>query len=127
MDSNETHGKFADILALATPAQKRICKALRVQIAALHKGRVEVVWPKHKIISFGVGPKKMTEHYAYIAIQDSHVNLGFYRGASLADPDGILEGSGKKLRHTKIHDLAVAKHPQITRILRRAIAEHQTK
>jgi len=125
MDPNATHGKFADILALATPAQKRICKALRAQIAALHKGRVEVVWLRQKIISFGVGPKKMTEHYAYIAIQGSHVNLGFYHGASLADPDGILEGSGKNLRHIKIRDLADAKHLTIARILRRAIAERK--
>jgi hypothetical protein len=32
----------------------------------------------------------------------AHVNLGFYKGASLDDADGILEGTGKGLRHVKI-------------------------
>jgi len=35
MDSNETHGKFADILALATPAQKAICTAKHPQITKM--------------------------------------------------------------------------------------------
>jgi len=33
-----------------------------------------------------------------------HVNLGFNRGAMLADPDGALAGSGKMIRHIAIHN-----------------------
>jgi hypothetical protein len=51
----------------------------------------------------------MTEHYAYIGVQKSHVNLGFYYGAILPDPDGLLEGRGKKLRHLKIRSLDLRK------------------
>lgn len=32
-----------------------------------------------------------------------YVSLHFYRGIELPDPQGLLEGSGKKLRHVKIH------------------------
>jgi len=32
-----------------------------------------------------------------------HVSLGFYKGTKLPDPDGLLEGTGTKLRHIKIH------------------------
>lgn len=32
-----------------------------------------------------------------------YVTLGFYNGVALPDPDGLLEGEGKKLRHLKIH------------------------
>ena len=31
-----------------------------------------------------------------------HVTFGFYRGARLKDPKGLLEGIGKELRHVKI-------------------------
>jgi hypothetical protein len=32
----------------------------------------------------------------------SHVNVGFFYGAMLADPAGLLEGSGKRMRHVKL-------------------------
>ena len=67
----------------------------------------------------------MSEHYAYIAVQASHVNLGFYHGASLLDPDGLLEGTGKQLRHVKIRDLSLAKGPAVAKLLHLAIAERR--
>ncbi len=39
-----------------------------------------------------------------IVIHKNHVNLQFARGTELLDPDRILEGSGKKIRHMKIHN-----------------------
>ena len=32
-----------------------------------------------------------------------HVNFGFYRGAELDNPDGLLEGTGKGMRHIKVY------------------------
>jgi hypothetical protein len=32
----------------------------------------------------------------------SHVNVGFFHGAALADPAGLLEGTGMSMRHVKI-------------------------
>ena len=67
----------------------------------------------------------MSEHYAYIAVLGSHVNLGFYHGASLTDPSGLLEGSGRDLRHVKVRNVASAKDPAITALLREAIADRK--
>ncbi|MBS0296407.1 MAG: DUF1801 domain-containing protein [Proteobacteria bacterium] len=41
--------------------------------------------------------------FAYVAAFKAHVNIGFFQGASLADPHGLLEGSGKRMRHVKLH------------------------
>lgn len=125
MAINQTHGTFDDILAMATPPLRPVCESLRQQIISLHKGFFEVVWPKQKIASFGIGPKKMTEHYAYIAVQDSHVNLGFYYGTSLPDPSGLLQGAGKKLRHVKVHAISSGNSPALIALLRAAIADRQ--
>lgn len=38
----------------------------------------------------------------YLAAAENHASLGFYRGVELDDPKGLLEGTGKKLRHVKI-------------------------
>jgi len=125
MEDKQTHGTFQDILKAASPALRPVCESLQNLVISLHAGRVEVVWPKLKIASFGVGPKKMTQHYAYIAVQSSHINLGFYHGASLADPTGLLEGTGKELRHIKINDLASAERAPVASLLRQAIAERK--
>jgi hypothetical protein len=108
---------------MASPSLRRVCESLRRVITSLDRDYVEVVWPRQKIASFGVGPRKMTEHYAYIALQSSHVNLGFYHGASLSDPRGILDGTGKELRHIKLRDLSAVRSNAIANLLREAIAD----
>jgi hypothetical protein len=40
--------------------------------------------------------------FAYVNAFKAHVNVGFFRGAEIADPTGLLEGTGKFMRHVKI-------------------------
>ena len=40
--------------------------------------------------------------FAYVNVFTSHVNVGFFHGASLSDPAGLLQGSGKRMRHVKL-------------------------
>jgi hypothetical protein len=40
--------------------------------------------------------------FGYVNVFTGHVNVGFYQGAALADPAGLLEGSGKFMRHVKL-------------------------
>jgi Domain of unknown function (DU1801) len=40
--------------------------------------------------------------FGYVNSFKSHVNVGFFHGASLEDPAGLLEGSGKRMRHAKL-------------------------
>lgn len=40
--------------------------------------------------------------FAYVDAFAAHVNIGFYEGASLDDPKGLLQGAGKRMRHVKL-------------------------
>jgi hypothetical protein len=40
--------------------------------------------------------------FAYVGAFKAHVNVGFFRGAEIADPGGLLEGTGKFMRHVKL-------------------------
>src|SRR6476619_5906872 len=40
--------------------------------------------------------------FAYVNAFTAHVNVGFFRGAELADPKHLLEGTGKVMRHVKL-------------------------
>ena len=46
--------------------------------------------------------------FAYVNAFKAHVNVGFFRGAEIADPRGLLEGTGKFMRHVRLipdHDV----------------------
>jgi hypothetical protein len=40
--------------------------------------------------------------FGYVNAFKSHVNVGFFQGAAIADPEGLLEGAGKFMRHVKL-------------------------
>ena len=40
--------------------------------------------------------------FAYVDAFTAHANVGFFRGAELADPAGLLQGTGKRMRHVKL-------------------------
>jgi hypothetical protein len=40
--------------------------------------------------------------FGYVNVFKAHVNVGFYFGAALPDPAGLLEGNGKRMRHVKL-------------------------
>jgi hypothetical protein len=40
--------------------------------------------------------------FGYVNVFTSHVNVGFFRGAILPDPAGLLQGNGKFMRHVKL-------------------------
>jgi hypothetical protein len=40
--------------------------------------------------------------FAYVDAFTAHVNVGFFLGAGLDDPEGLLEGTGKFMRHVKL-------------------------
>jgi hypothetical protein len=54
-----------------------------------------------------------------------YVNLGFYQGAMLADPERLLAGTGKGLRHVKIRALAEANRPAVRALLAKALARRR--
>ncbi len=40
--------------------------------------------------------------FCYVDAFSAHANIGFFHGASLEDPAGLLEGAGKRMRHVKL-------------------------
>src|SRR5688572_17082991 len=40
--------------------------------------------------------------FGYVNAFTAHVNVGFFRGAEIADPERLLEGTGKFMRHVKL-------------------------
>jgi hypothetical protein len=61
--------------------------------------------------------------FAYVNAFKAHVNVGFFRGAELADPEGLLEGTGKYMRHVKLRPDGGIDAKALTRLIRLAYAD----
>lgn len=109
-------GTFDQIVALA-PQHEVLLRALRALAFALHPGLVEVSRPGDRAVSWGWGPKKRSEAYACALPYRDHVNLAFYRGAELPDPEGLFRGTGKAMRHVPLTAPAQVDAPAIRELL----------
>ncbi len=110
-------GVFDDIIVGSDKNIKEISHALRGLLAEVMPDITEVPWGRQKIAGYGVGPKKMSEHFSYISPFREHVNLGFTYGAALNDPTNLLEGGGANMRHIKIRSLDDVNNPAIKDLL----------
>jgi len=58
--------------------------------------------------------------FGYVNVFSSHVNVGFFQGASLRDPAGLLQGTGKFMRHVKLRPGTAANGPALVRLIEAA-------
>lgn len=98
-------GTFDDLLQMTEETLRPIVTSLREVIVAVDPNTCEVVRLGDRAVTYGVGPRKMLDGYAYILPYKKWVNLGFYQGVELADPEGLLEGTGAKMRHVKVRSV----------------------
>ena len=119
-------GTFEELLATAAEPFQPIMISLKEMILEIDPSAVEVVRLGDRAATFGVGPKKMSEGYCYIMPHKSWVNLGFFKGAHLDDPAGLMEGTGKSLRHIKIRSAEDATRPAVRALIEAAFTERKT-
>ena len=60
--------------------------------------------------------------FCFLMVGKHHVTFGFARGTSLRDPAGLLEGTGKNLRHVKLTEAAQLRNANLRRLIRDAAA-----
>jgi hypothetical protein len=66
---------------------------------------------------------KMKDMFCYITTNAGHINLGFPRGATLPDPNRVLEGEGKAMRHIKFRGMSGLERPFVRRYIQASIEQ----
>jgi hypothetical protein len=59
----------------------------------------------------------------YVNAFTAHVNVGFFCGAEIADPDGLLVGTGKFMRHVKLRPEDEVDAAALSRLIHTAYAD----
>ncbi len=107
------------LLADHSPSTRATAERLRELIAEVVPDAQESVdLPDHLLASGWSG--RMRDLILAVAPHTAHVNLQLADGAQLADPQGIVEGTGKRIRHVKCRSVADADRPAV-----RALVEAQ--
>lgn len=118
---------FDEIVSGVSSQARQLAEQARALIQTVYPAVVEVPWPKQRVIGYGVGPKKMSEHFCYISVSKDHINLGFMYGAELPDPEGLLTGEGKLLRHVRITRSEQLSDPALRQLLEAASVHRMPK
>ena len=103
-----------DWLARLAPDGTIVVGALRRLIAEAAPGAHEIVY--HDALGYGPTDKGFDRVF-YISAFKDHINLGFFYGAGLEDPDALLAGGGKQMRHVKIRSSDSMPNAAIRRLL----------
>jgi hypothetical protein len=61
--------------------------------------------------------------FGYVDVFTAHVNVGFFQGAGLRDPAGLLQGTGKFMRHVKLKPGAPANAEALRSLIDAAYAD----
>ena len=72
------------------------------------------------VLLYGSTQRVIKDCICLVGVFTKHVNLGFMRGADLEDARGVLQGSGKAMRHITLKKLSELDRPEIRAFLRQA-------
>jgi hypothetical protein len=114
---------LASLLEPHTPTIRDVFGALRTLAREVMPDAVEQVDLPDRVLAFGFGPPggiRMRGLAVGLIPHRAHVNVQLADGALLEDPSGIVEGTGKRIRHVKCRSL-----DDVTRPALRALLEEQ--
>ena len=106
-------GNAPDVIATA--------HALRAAVKAAMPDVVEQVDFGNGLLAFGRSMAMRDLLFAIIP-HKSHVNLQLADGADLPNPDGSIEGTGKRIRHVKVRSVEGASSPAVRNAIAAQIA-----
>lgn len=109
-------------LAKYTPEIARFARAILKKMRTRLPGALELVYDNYNALAIGFSPTESSSDTIFsIAVYPRWVTLFFMRGAGLPDPDKILKGSGKVVRHVVIKDLEMLDSQPIEKLVRTAL------
>lgn len=115
--------------ALLTSRSDEVAELMHATCRALRKAAPEAC--EHIFETYVIGALftftgKAGGAFCHPVAYENHVNLGFNRGTKLDDPDGLLEGTGKLIRHVRIENPAVLKKRSVQKLIRQAVTQGLT-
>jgi hypothetical protein len=122
--SRPPDSQLLSYLASYDPHISELTLALREMVLQEAPGAIESVSRGYAFaIGFSFTGKPLKDGFCHVVTYSTHVNLGFNRGALLPDPNGVLMGTGKAIRHISIRNQSELDRPFVRRYIQAAIEQ----
>ena len=108
------------LLERHTPAMREVFVALRSLVREVMPDAVEQLDLPDRVLAFGFGPPggvRLSGFAVGLIPHTAHVNVQLADGALLRDADGMVEGTGKRIRHVKCRTLEDVARPGLRTLL----------
>ena len=102
-------------LSNLSPDLQPITKKLRAVALKNMTGAHEFIY--HNAIGYSTSDSPFDRICYIVPQKKGYVNFGFFFGAGLPDPDTLLIGDGKRLRHVKIWNVDETKNPALAKLI----------
>jgi len=104
------------------PEMAKLAKAVIAKLRPRFPGAVEMVYDKKRGMVLGFCPDERASNVINsIAVYSKWINLYFFEGDTLPDPEGLLQGSGTIVRSIRITDAAALDRPAVKALMAEAL------
>jgi hypothetical protein len=123
LGGDQMSAEFTDFISSYDPDVQELARQTRALIFDVAPGVSEHVYPAMNVVRYGLDGNKLAGLVFYLSPLKDRVNLGFNHGTSLPDPKGLLEGTGKNLRHVKLRETRDVREPALRALLKAELSE----
>ena len=127
MKNKAPEEQLAGFIAKYTPEIGALAQKALAKMRARLPGAIELVYDNYNALAIGFSPTERASDVIFsIALYPRWVSLFFLRGADLPDPQKLLKGGGKQVRHIVLESAADLDKPAVKALMERAL-EHSAK
>ncbi|MGK7397356.1 MAG: DUF5655 domain-containing protein [Candidatus Cyclobacteriaceae bacterium M3_2C_046] len=118
--SRPVHPDFLSLMGYKDQELVELFLDLRAYVLHLFPASNELLYHTRILSAAYSVSEKLTDAFCHIPVYNQHLNLGFNLGAKLPDPEHLLQGTGKLIRHIKIKQPGDYNNPKVRALLEAA-------
>jgi len=113
--------ELASFIDRFEPSVAKLIRECRAEMRRLLPTAVEIVYDNYNFFVIGYcSTERPSDCIVSIAAASNGVGLSFYRGASVPDPEGLLQGEGKQNRFIRLANAELLRAPGVVRLIHSA-------
>jgi hypothetical protein len=122
MKTKASEEQLTGFISKYTPEIGALAQEALAKMRERLPGAIELVYDNYNALAIGFSPTERTSDVIFsIALYPRWVSLFFFRGADLPDPQKLLKGGGKQVRHIVLESAADLDKPAVKALMDRAL------
>jgi hypothetical protein len=115
--------KLSELLSDRPIALRDLAINIRREITQSTGECSEILYKTYAVSVAYTYTRRLREAFLHMAVYANHLNLGFNQGTALPDPDGVLKGTGKLIRHIRIDSISTIRKPAVKNLVNAGIEQ----